>query len=81
MYNGHPQGSVLANIFFSLYVAYMRLTKSRNFEYANDWILTISHNEESDPVQHKWQYLTFISRTRQPTENYDCSLLETVQAK
>lgn len=38
--NGLPQGSVLAPLLFSLYIADMPKTKSKKFGYADDWALT-----------------------------------------
>lgn len=40
--NGLPQGSVLAPLLFSLYIADMPDTKSKKYGYADDWALTTS---------------------------------------
>ena len=41
--NGLPQGSVLAPLLFSLYIADMPGTASRKFGYADDWVLATQH--------------------------------------
>lgn len=41
--DGLPQGSVLAPLFFNLYISDMPETRSRKFGYADDWVLTTQH--------------------------------------
>lgn len=43
--NGLPQGSVLAPLLFSLYIADIPETTSRKFGYADDWALAVSHKD------------------------------------
>lgn len=43
--NGLPQGSVLAPLLFSLYIADMPKTTSKKFGYADDWALATSHKD------------------------------------
>lgn len=40
--NGLPQGSVLAPLLFSLYIADMPTTRARKFGYADDWAIATS---------------------------------------
>lgn len=42
--NGLPQGSVLAPLLFSLYIADMPETRSKKFGYADDWVLATRCN-------------------------------------
>lgn len=42
--NGLPQGSVLAPLLFSLYIADMPETRSNKFGYADDWVLATRCN-------------------------------------
>lgn len=42
--NGFPQGSVLVPLMFNLYVAYLPVTSSREFMYADDLALAVQHS-------------------------------------
>ncbi|KAG5865230.1 hypothetical protein JTB14_013650 [Gonioctena quinquepunctata] len=42
---GLPQGSVLAPLLFSFYIADMPETRSRKFGYADDWTLATGHRD------------------------------------
>jgi hypothetical protein len=48
LYNGLPQGSVLAPLLFSLYLSDIPSTLSNQFQYADDIALTYKHESFSD---------------------------------
>lgn len=50
--NGLPQGSVLAPLLFSLYIADMPNTTSKKFGYADDWAIAAQHRniEETESI-------------------------------